>query len=300
MSAPAPVQNIQVVNLNKFTRDRTITWDPILTPIIGYNVYRSEVSYGDFAKLNTSLLASTIVSFSDTPPQTAVLPFQWFYKVTAVSNTNQESDLNLTLPAQDLNIDYFVNDPYDPNQPQALSEQNLTKPLDGSNFQVLSNTHVNPRWFLEIRRRHKWLLEIGGTRVALLKRRYSGTLCPLFDVNREQHPQRANDTATDPCYGTGYIGGYHVPLDIQVSFISPTLKTSRRKEEGVWFEFEPKCWTLWEPNLLDRDILVRKDTGQRFEVIDVTRTTWRGMTLRQNFDVRFIEPNSIEYKFPVP
>jgi hypothetical protein len=141
---------------------------------------------------------------------------------------------------------------------------------------------------------------MGGTVVTLLKRRYSGTLCPLYDPLRSQHPQRTNAAASDPCYGTGFIGGYHSPIDLLVSFVTPVMKKATRREMGMWFDFEPKNWALWEPNLLDRDILVRKDTGQRFEIVDVTRTSWRGLTLRQNFDTRMLEPGSIEYKFPVP
>lgn len=298
---PSPVANIQVANLNQYTRPRTITWDLSIDPsIVEYKVYRSEVSYGDFVQINIVQIPSNENSFLDNAlPQTAVMPFTWWYKITALNSIGEESELSQTLPAHDIVITAFVDPPFIQNEPATLSEQNLTQPTDSPVFQVLSNTTVNPRWFLEIRKRHRWLLEMGGTRVTLLKRRYSGTVCPNFDFLRSQHKQIANADLSDPCYGTGWVGGYHIPLEISVSFVSPTAKRATLRDFGLWFDFEPKSWTLWEPELLDRDLIVRKDTGQRFEITDLSRTMWRGLVLRQNFDIRLLEPQSPQYKFPV-
>jgi hypothetical protein len=199
----------------------------------------------------------------------------------------------------DLDINTFNEDPFVQPEPKAYSEQDGTHPADNGAFQTLPTTKVNPRWFLEIRKRHRWLLEFGGKDVYLLKRRWTGPHCPLWDPLRKQHEQMTGASHNDPCYGTGILGGYHTSTKISVSFVSPAAKKTVLNLYGNHFEFEPTSWTLWEPNLLDRDILVRADTNERFEVLKVTRTKWRGLTLRQNFDVRLLEPTSIAYKIPI-
>ena len=292
------VNNVRVVNLNRFTRERTITWDPSTDVAVGgYNIYRSEVSYADFEKLNTDIITTT--SYVDKPPTTPIQPFQWWYKVTAVDN-NGETDLALSYPAVDLDINTFNESPFIQEEPKAYSEQNATHPRDGNKFQTLPNTKVNPRWFLEIRKRHRWLLEMGGKDVYLLKRRWTGPLCPLWDPLRRQHEQMTGANHEDPCYGTGIMGGYHTPYRITVSFVSPASKKTVINVYGMHFEIEPSSWTLWEPNLVDRDIIVRPDTNERFEILNVTKTQWRGLVMHQNFDVRLLEPTSIAYKIPVP
>jgi len=301
MAIPISVKNIKITNLDQYQRQRTIGWDLLLDPtIIGYNIYRSEVSYADFEKINSSLISPTINTYLDSAiPVTATMPFQWWYKVSAVNAISEESDLASTLPAVDFDIDVFINQQFIQNEPQKLSEQDKTQPSDSKIFQILPKTNVNPRWFLEIRKRYRWLLEMGGVKVILLKRRWSGTLCPNYDPLRNQHRQYTSASYDDPCYGAGFIGGYHTPLEISISFESPVVKKATLHEFGLWFEFEPKNWTLWEPNLLDRDIIVRPDTGERFEVTELTRTTWRNLVLRQNFDLRLLEPTNIVYKVPI-
>lgn len=291
------VKNVQVINLDQYTRERTITWDALPTDLVfGYNVYRSEVSYADFEKINADMLTTT--SFADKPPVSPVQPFQWWYKVTAVDN-NGETELASCYPAVDLDINTFNVDPFIQGEPKAYSEQNGTQPADKGAYQTLPRTKVNPRWFLEIRKRHRWLLEMGGKDVYLLKRRWTGPLCPNWDVLRKQHSQMTGANYNDPCYGTGILGGYHTSYKISVSFVSPTAKKTILNHYGTQIELEPTSWCLWEPNLLDRDILVRPDTNERYEVTNVTKTMWRGLTLRQNFTAKLIEPTSIAYKIPV-
>ena len=64
-------------------------------------------------------------------------------------------------------------------------------------------------------------------------------------------------------------------------------------------EIEPKSWTLWEPNLLERDVIVRTDTGERFEILNVTRNLFRGQVLRQSFYTKLVEPMNIIYRIPI-
>ena len=325
MPTPAKIDNVQIINLDTYTRGRTVTWDLSAaegitgaTGITGYNVYRSEVSYADYEKLNTNLLPPGTTHYSDTVPVTPVTPFQWWYKVTSVNRALEEGSLTEAFPAVDQDINVFINTPYQTIEPKALSEQNKTFPHDGNTFQTLPSTNINPRWFLEIRKRHIWLLEVGGKEVFLIKRRYSGKhelpvsgytgsppipdLPPgtSFDPLRWQHRQAATDTSVDNTYGVGYLGGYHTPFRILVSFINPATRSSKITMYGVESDFEPSNWTIWEPNILDHDIIVRPDNNERYEVLNVTRSNWRGLILHQRFELKLIEPSNIIYRIPVP
>ena len=64
-------------------------------------------------------------------------------------------------------------------------------------------------YFLWIKDRIKWILEFGGERVLLYKRRYEGTLCPLYNKIRHTSQQHGQDNI---CQGTGFI---NKPLFIQ-------------------------------------------------------------------------------------
>lgn len=319
--APALITGIKVTSLDNPTRDKRITWSfPVNNPtIVGFNVYRSEVSYADFEKVNSSLIPVTENEYID--HVVPVVPpgiFEWWYKITAMNAMDEESDLSSTLPAPDRKTDWFSEPPIQPDVPTTLSEQNLTFPSDAlkidphtreegdsgnlpiqpNDLQFLPKTHVNPRWFLEVRRRSKWILEMGGIPIILLKRRWSGTLCPLYDNIRGSHRTLSSPLTPDPCFGTNFVGGYHTPIKILISIVNPAIKKVSRKDAGMWMEMEPKSWSLWEPNLLDRDVILRVDTGERFELTDVTRTIWRGMVLRQMFDLKLLEPSNIIYRVP--
>ncbi len=68
------------------THSVALTWTDTSTGIAGYNVYRSGVSGGPYAAINTGLDATT--SYSDT---TVVAGQTYYYVVTAVSTTGVES-----------------------------------------------------------------------------------------------------------------------------------------------------------------------------------------------------------------
>jgi fibronectin type 3 domain-containing protein len=64
----------------------TLTWTASTSVVSGYNVYRSSVSGGPYAKLNSALVTST--SYVDTTVQASTT---YFYVVTSVDASNVES-----------------------------------------------------------------------------------------------------------------------------------------------------------------------------------------------------------------
>lgn len=169
-----------------------------------------------------------------------------------------------------------------------------------AHFQILADTgnrgpHSKERYFLEIRNRYKWLLDMGGERVLLYKKRFTGTRCPQFDQIRKTNQQHGQDTI---CYGTGYIGGYYQPVEIFISLLSPVAQSAVIEEAGRRRIFTPTSWTLWEPLLNNGDFIVRRNNA-RMLITDVTQTHWKHYVLRQNFSATEIERNSPIYQVPL-
>jgi hypothetical protein len=166
--------------------------------------------------------------------------------------------------------------------------------------QILPNTgnrgtHSKERYFLEIRNRYKWLLEMGGERVLLYKRKYTGTRCPQFDQVRKTNQQHGQDTI---CFGTGWVGGYFSPIEIFASVLSPSPQTANIQEMGRRRVYIPTGWTIWEPLLQNGDLIIRQN-GQRLWVTEVSQTRWKFFVLRQNFVTAEVERNHPVYQLPL-
>lgn len=165
-------------------------------------------------------------------------------------------------------------------------------------LQILPNNqndgpHNIERYFLEIRERNRWILEMGGERVLLLKRKYFGTRCPNFDQIRKHDLQ-----SDDICYGTGWVGGYFKPIEIMVSLMNPAQENAVIEEFGRRRSFKPSSWCLWEPLLTNGDLLIRKN-NQRFVITNVTQCRFRSYVTHQRFEMAEVERNSPIYKVPV-
>jgi hypothetical protein len=168
-----------------------------------------------------------------------------------------------------------------------------------SHFQILPDTgnrgpHSKEIKFLEIRNRYKWMLQMGGQRVLLYKKRYSGIRCPNMDKVRHSNQQHDDNI----CYGTGYTGGYYAPIEIYVSLLPAVAGVVTVKEFGRSRDFTPTSWTLWEPLLTTGDFIVLRN-NTRMMITDVSQTHWKHYVLRQNFTVTEIERNNIIYKIPI-
>lgn len=168
-----------------------------------------------------------------------------------------------------------------------------------AHLQILPGTgnrgpHSKERYFLEIRNRHKFLLEMGGERVLLLKRKYAGDRCSKFDQVRKTNQQHGQDTE---CYGTGFVGGYFKPIEIFVSLIAISEVQITTEEYGRRRTYAPTSWTLWEPSLNTGDVLIRKN-GQRLQVDTVTPTRWKSFVLHQKFTTIELEKNHPIFSMP--
>lgn len=151
--------------------------------------------------------------------------------------------------------------------------------------------------FLDMREKLRWMLAMGGERVLLYKRKYTGTYCSQYDPVRKQHRNDGNDLE---CFGTNFVGGYFGPFEIFASIKTPGAKQKVTiYEQGMRREFNTSGnWALWEPALTNKDIIVRRN-GQRLWINSVEESKWRHHILHFSFDTEEVERSNVIYKIPI-
>ena len=126
------------------------------------------------------------------------------------------------------------------------------------------------------------LLDVTGENIIIFRRKWTGERCPkLNTIDENPHTQCST------CFGTGYVGGYDRILFNKDSD-NPQGKAKIRlqpavedvllnRDAGLDVIAEYTAWTLPQPVIRDRDVIVQFDpidTRQevwRYEVLDVTR-----------------------------
>lgn len=172
----------------------------------------------------------------------------------------------------------------------------INRPAEPLSF--LPSTDIGESFLWEIRNREKFILEIGGERVKLLKRKWNDTNNAHCSVCWDEVRKQSRTTSCLACYGTGIEGGYYAEVQIIVSFVDPAVGKIEMFEHGVRTTVQPRSWTIWEPELRNKDILVKK-TGERLCINNVTPSLFRGLRLQQKMDLELIEASNIIYKIPV-
>lgn len=154
--------------------------------------------------------------------------------------------------------------------------------------------------YVSILNRCKWALLAGGEQVLLYQRRWGTSptdrRCPNWDPLRKQEP--LDNTNDNICYGTGWVGGYFRPIPIYVSLLSTVQIQNTVLEEGIRKSYKPMSWSLKEPIIRNKDILVRAN-GTRLWINNVTPTHWKSKVIRQLFETEEIERNNVVYQIPV-
>lgn len=149
----------------------------------------------------------------------------------------------------------------------------------------------------EAKRRNLFILEQGGERVKLFKRKVSGLKCPCYldPVTREYGQQPS--ARCQACFGTGFVGGYDGPTDIIVAPDDSDRRVSQTPN-GRRLEHQYEVWTTENPSITQRDFIV-KQTGERYSVGPVRRPAVRGLPLQQHFNIQYLDEQDIRYRVPV-
>ena len=149
----------------------------------------------------------------------------------------------------------------------------------------------------EAKRRNLWILEQGGERVKLFKKKVSGLPCPCYvDPQTREYGQQPSARCLT-CYGSGFVGGYDGPTDIIVAPDEAERRVTQTPN-GRRLEHQYEVWTTENPSITQRDFIV-KQTGERYSVGPVRRPSVRGLPLQQHFNIQYLDEQDIRYKIPV-
>lgn len=154
--------------------------------------------------------------------------------------------------------------------------------------------------------REEVLLGVTGEPVILLKRIWDGVTCSCMD-SRKLSPKIKS---CGICYGTGYVGGFtqfynprRIDKRLLVSFSESSEDLSFGEKSNLQQEFEPNAWTLANPAVRDRDLILRFDYTNDiefiYEVLKVNREKILNRRFgRQTLSLKRLDKTDINYTFP--
>ena len=180
----------------------------------------------------------------------------------------------------------------DPSTPSGLRETPLGYSPPVSLMQVETFDYI----WREAVKRNNWILEQGGERVKLFKKRIMGLKCPCRINERSIEYSHQPDIRCKACFGTGIVGGYDGPIDI---IIAPddAPRAVTQTPIGRHLEHQYEVWTGPNPTITQRDFIV-KQTGERYSVGPIRRPSSRGLPLQQHFDIAYLDEQDIRYCVP--
>jgi len=268
------VRNLLVTGVNIPETEVQLLWDN-LNGVSGFNVYRNFTPYGDFVRVNTSLIQST--GFVDTSVP-IIIDTDPYYSVTSVNimgesapstpQTYENTSAFGVSPFGDINMTFTA--PAPTVNITALKSQSSLYP---SNLQ-------SQYYFDEIRRRNIWLLEQDGGEFWLFKRKQK-------DINA--------DTSEDYGRGPGDVT-YFMPVKVKIRYYN--MQAMKELATYGWrIKRVPRSWTVWSPRLHDHDIVIDGE-NRRFEIINVTPYFWRNLITHQDFEMNQLERTDKAYVHP--
>lgn len=135
--------------------------------------------------------------------------------------------------------------------------------------------------------------ELVGRKCWLFKARTFGPRCSCWDPVLS----RVTRAAHLPCFGTGFLSGYHAPIEIYVQ-IDPPGKLSQPTSFQEMQPQDTQGRMISFPPVNPKDILVESE-NKRWRVGRVTQTERLRSSLRQEFALHMIPMGDIEYQLPM-
>jgi len=187
---------------------------------------------------------------------------------------------------------------------------------DRALFDIYIDNNYQKYIFDEIKRRDKVLLIEFGEEGWIYQRRWEGVLCThptiktdntvddrsrlndMFDSGlQDESDQNTNVEIIHrcpDCFGTGYFGGYFKKKILMFRYGNIPQRIIRMTNRGVEVANDFNSWTLADPVLHEKDVIVRQN-GERFFVSNPGYSEWRGVKLHQVMMLNKIEPKDIAY-----
>jgi hypothetical protein len=153
-----------------------------------------------------------------------------------------------------------------------------------------------------IRDREEQLLQTTGRRTILLRRQHTGRRCVCYETTRGRSRK-----ACEVCFGTTFVPGYvpyvnqKDPLGRILVRIDPFQESLPLREQGMFQEVTASAWTLSEPIVRQRDVLIIYNPNGieefRYEITEVTRNNLFGADSgAQKFQMKRIDPTQSIYR----
>lgn len=133
---------------------------------------------------------------------------------------------------------------------------------------------------------------LNGVKIAVLKRRHFGTRCtycfdPLTKLNTASRCTK--------CFGTGWVGGFYLPIFTYARFGASGTQTSLAVE-GASDMNQNGVTLLNYPLVEEGDVLVEPETDVRWRVAFVNPTHMRQLVVHQRVTAIELPRSSAEYK----
>jgi len=245
---------IQVTEVSGQYNQILVTWSAV-PGATSYNLYGSYSPTDNQILVNSIPITGTLYTVQVPINTDGVRPY---FFVSYIKNSVETflTTVGITFP------DYDVFDD------RPLEEET-------SDFYLLDTEEL--KFYLEeIRKRVLGVLDAHGEEFTVYIRRLTGVPCEcVADV-----PGIVNDTATGVpreyqgpqrcpyCFGTGIYGGYYRGISVTGAYMA-RLEQIAREQLGLRLKVQSDLILPWAPRIKNRDIFVRKNTGEKYIISDV-------------------------------
>ena len=138
------------------------------------------------------------------------------------------------------------------------------------------------------------LSQVIGRVCWLFKARTFGARCPSCWDSTSHKRTRAN---CRDCYDTGFLRGYHNPIEIWVQ-IDPPAKGQQNNAQQIAQFTQTSARTSFYPNISVRDVLVEAE-NRRWRVTKISTSERLRAPIKQEMVLFEIQNTDIEYRLPV-
>lgn len=309
LPAPAAIKVTNLLNMNDGKlQNNKVEWLAV-SGADGYKIYRSIVPYGNFEEVGD--ISSTATEWIDnTPTIVSTNDREDYYEYNNELTVIQKPNFYYSVAGYTIDVD-GNKDVGDMSKPSSSEDSAISCSVDKDSIYKIGDYSIYScgtgaplpsansmlAYLSEIRRRTLAILNMDGQWVWFLKRRIYGERCPYVDVDNNQCRYGSNCTE---CFGTNIRNPFLDPVLIKVVMVYGEKK-EEYEDLGIRTIRESKSWTIWQPKVAPRDIIVDRN-GVRYEITAVTKTSpmMGGLYARQDFNYRELEMAHALYKLNVP
>jgi len=144
-----------------------------------------------------------------------------------------------------------------------------------------------------IREEDQLFREFIGRKAWLFPVRTFGPKCTCFDMTMG----RLSRSGHLPCFGTGWLGGYHSPVELYIQF-DPNPKQSVASPLGEMQPSNASARMSSFPPVSPRDIIIESE-NRRWRVVNVQQTQRLRAVVHQELQLHEVPRSDVEYSIPL-